>query len=133
MNRDLLISECNFSAVRSSGPGGQNVNKTSTKVILSWDVASSQAFDEEQKGRLREKLSNKITKEDILIINDSQSRSQHKNKENVIARFFLLLEYALQKPKPRKKTKVPRAVKRKRLEAKKQHAEKKANRKPPKL
>ena len=130
---DLLISECNFSAVRSSGPGGQNVNKTSTKVILSWDVASSQAFDEEQKGRLREKLSNKITKEDILIINDSQSRSQHKNKENVIARFFLLLEYALQKPKPRKKTKVPRAVKRKRLEAKKQHAEKKANRKPPKL
>tara|TARA_Y100000815_G_scaffold272990_1_gene303170 strand:+ start:26593 stop:26994 length:402 start_codon:yes stop_codon:yes gene_type:complete len=133
VNRDLLISECNFSAVRSSGPGGQNVNKTSTKVILSWDVASSQAFDEEQKGRLREKLSNKITKEDILIINDSQSRSQHKNKENVIARFFLLLEYALQKPKPRKKTKVPRAVKRKRLEAKKQHAEKKANRKPPKL
>ncbi len=119
--------------MRSSGPGGQNVNKTSTKVILSWDVASSQAFDEEQKGRLREKLSNKITKEDILIINDSQSRSQHKNKENVIARFFLLLEYALQKPKPRKKTKVPRAVKRKRLEAKKQHAEKKANRKPPKL
>lgn len=133
MNKEQLIEECSFSAVRSSGPGGQNVNKTATKVVLTWDFANSQAFNEDQKERICEKLANKITKEEVLILTDSQSRSQHKNKQNVIARFFTLLEYAIQKPKPRKKTKPSAAAKRKRLESKKRQAEKKANRKPPKL
>lgn len=67
MNKDLLYTECNFKAVRSSGPGGQHVNKTSTKVVLSWSLELTTAFDEIQKERLEKYLATKLTKDRILF------------------------------------------------------------------
>lgn len=126
MNKDLLYTECNFKAVRSSGPGGQHVNKTSTKVVLSW-------IDEIQKERLEKYLATKLTKDRMIVLSYDQSRSQHKNKETVFTNFIKLLEKGLRVPKHRKKTKPTFASKRKRLDSKKRTSEKKNNRRPPKL
>ena len=131
MDKELLLSEITFRATRSSGPGGQHVNKTSTRVELSWSLDHSQAFTQEQLYRLRERLKNRLTKEHVLQLASSHSRSQHRNKEDVIKRFFALLDLSLQKPKPRKKTRPSLAAKRKRLQAKKIQSDKKANRKKP--
>lgn len=131
MNKDVLLSECNFKAVRSSGPGGQHVNKTSTKVLLTWDVSTSQVFNEKEKDRLRKALRNRLTKEDVFQLQNDASRSQHKNKNALIDHFFNLLQKALVRPKKRKKTKIPKKAKRIRLQKKKRNSEKKANRKPP--
>lgn len=131
MDKELLLSEISFRATRSSGPGGQHVNKTSTRVALSWSLDHTQAFTQEEIYRLREKLKSRLTKEHVLQLSSSHSRSQHRNKEDVIKRFFALLELSLHKPKPRKKSKPSLAVKRKRLQAKKIQATKKANRKKP--
>ena len=133
INKSLLINECDFKAVRSSGAGGQHVNKTSSKVILSWNLENSVTFDEGKKDRLREKLATRLTKDGVLILSYGRGRSQHKNKEQVIKNFFSVIKKGLRKPKPRKKTKPTKASKHRRLKAKKQHAEKKANRKPPKI
>ncbi|RXG18204.1 ribosome-associated protein [Leeuwenhoekiella aestuarii] len=131
MDKNVLYSECNFRAVRSSGPGGQHVNKTSTKVMLHWDLDASIVFDEDQKERLQKRLSSKFTSENQLVLSYDQSRSQHKNKQEVFKNLVRLLEKALIKPKKRKKTKPTLASKRRRLDSKKKNAEKKANRKPP--
>lgn len=133
MKKDILLAECIFKAVRSSGPGGQHVNKTSSKVVLRWDLTASQAFGEEEKSRLRDKLANKLTNDDVLLLNNEQSRSQHKNKEAVIQQFFHILKSGLQREIRRKKTKPTRVSKLKRLNSKKRRAEKKATRKPPEL
>ncbi len=131
MNKDLLQSECEFKAVRSSGPGGQHVNKTSTKVMLHWDLEVSAVFTEDQKERLRQRLACKLTTENQFVLSYDQSRSQHKNKVEVFKNLVQLLEKALVKPKKRKKTKPTLASKKRRLESKKRNSEKKANRKPP--
>ncbi|PHQ29769.1 alternative ribosome rescue aminoacyl-tRNA hydrolase ArfB [Leeuwenhoekiella nanhaiensis] len=131
MNKEVLQSECEFKAVRSSGPGGQHVNKTSTKVMLHWDLEASAVFTEEQKERLRQRLASKLTTENQLVLSYDQSRSQHKNKGEVFKNLVQLLEKALVKPKKRKKTRPTLASKKRRLESKKQNAQKKANRKPP--
>jgi len=130
-NADLLITELTFKAIRSSGAGGQHVNKVSSKVVLNFDLSNSQVFSEEQKALLSKNLSNRLTIEGVLILQSDESRSQHKNKELVIKRFLELIKHSLKAPKKRKPTKVPRAVKLKRLTKKKQQADKKANRKPP--
>ncbi|MFC5193947.1 alternative ribosome rescue aminoacyl-tRNA hydrolase ArfB [Bizionia hallyeonensis] len=127
----FLITELSFKAIRSSGAGGQHVNKTSSKVVLSWDLPNSQVFSENQKARLLKKLDNRLTTEGILILSSDDSRSQHKNKDLVIKRFLELIKQGLIVPKNRRPTKVPRAVKLKRLSNKKKQADKKANRKPP--
>lgn len=131
MNKELLLNELTFKASRSSGAGGQHVNKTNTRIELFWPLDTSLYFSEEEKSRLREKLQNRLTKEQILILSSGQSRSQLKNKEHVIQRFFELLETALIRPKVRKKSKPSRASKLKRLQSKKQLSEKKANRRKP--
>lgn len=133
LNRQLLISECDFKAVRSSGVGGQHVNKTSSKVVLGWNLEKSGALSEDEKERLREKLSTRLTKDGVLLLHYGRGRSQHRNKEQVIKNFLSVLQKGLRRSKPRKKTKPTKASKQKRLRAKKQHAEKKANRKPPKI
>lgn len=127
----LLISELNFKAIRSSGAGGQHVNKVSSKVVLNFDLTNSQIFSEEQRALLFKNLANRLTTEGVLILQSDESRSQHKNKELVIKRFLELIRHSLKRPKKRKPTKVPRAVKLKRLSKKKQQADKKANRRPP--
>lgn len=131
MNKEILANELTFKATRSSGPGGQHVNKTSTRIELYWSLKNSQAFSEDQKTRLRKKLHNRITKEDILILTSGQTRSQFKNKEQVTKRFFELIKEAITPPKKRKKSKPTYASKVKRLQSKKQHSEKKASRKKP--
>ena len=133
MNKEIIVSELNFKAVRSSGAGGQNVNKVSSKVVLSFDVVNSLGLSEEEKELLKEKLATKLTQENILILNCDEDRSQLKNKAIVIKRFFTVLEKGLHKQKTRKETKIPRAVKEKRLNAKKVMSVLKQNRKKPKL
>ena len=130
MNRELLRHEISFRATRSSGPGGQHVNKTSTRIELLWELERSTAFTEQEKERLRKNLANKLNKEGQLIIAASPTRSQLKNKQAALAKFFRLLEKALIVPKKRKRPKGPSAaVKAKRLKDKRIHSERKANRK----
>ncbi len=131
MDEQQIIRELSFKAVRSSGAGGQHVNKTSSKVELYFDLEASEGLLEEEKARLIKKLATRLTKENLLILNSEESRSQHKNKELVVAKFFELLRENIKKPKPRKKTKPSKAAKLKRLKAKKINAEKKARRNDP--
>lgn len=131
MNEDLILTELDYKAVRSSGPGGQHANKTATKVELSFDVSSSEALSEPEKIRLSKKLSGRINKEGILKMSSEDSRSQHTNKEIVTQTFLFEIKEALKRQKPRKKTKPTKASKIKRLKAKKKKSEIKANRKDP--
>ena len=130
-NEEALLQELNFKAVRSSGSGGQHVNKVSSKIELLFDLPNSLVLKEEQKERIYKKLQNRLTKEGVLILQCQESRSQHKNKDIVISRFLDLIKSALEVPKKRKKTKVPKSVKEKRLQNKRNASEKKANRKKP--
>ncbi|TWI12424.1 ribosome-associated protein [Flavobacterium cauense R2A-7] len=122
-----------FKAVRSSGAGGQNVNKVSSKVVLSFDLKISTAFSEEEKELLLAKLENKLTKEQVLILSCDEDRSQLRNKEIVIKRFLLIVEGALKVEKPRKATKIPRSVIEKRLKEKRNQSDIKQSRQKPKF
>lgn len=131
--KQQLEAECTFSANRSSGPGGQNVNKVNTRVELRFSVNDSQFFSEDQKTILSQKLKNRINSEGELILASESERSQLRNREKVTERFFLLLETALAPVKNRRKTKPTAASRLKRLESKKLRSEKKSLRKPPRL
>lgn len=131
MEKDKLISELQFKAVRSSGAGGQNVNKVSSKVALSFDVKNSNALSNEEKILLETNLSSRLTNDQILILNCDEDRSQLKNKEIIIKRFLAIVEQGLYIPKIRKATKIPKSVIRKRLKDKKNLSETKKNRKKP--
>lgn len=131
MDENQVIREAEYKAVRSSGAGGQNVNKVSTKVELHFLLSESLAFSDEEKERISKKLESRLTNAGELILQCDESRSQHKNKEIVTKRFLDLLRNSLQKPKPRKKTKPSKAAKFKRLREKKKLSEKKASRKDP--
>ncbi|PVW15357.1 alternative ribosome rescue aminoacyl-tRNA hydrolase ArfB [Marixanthomonas spongiae] len=133
MNTDKLIKELTFKTMRSSGPGGQHVNKTSSKVEVSFNIESSQALSDQEKQRLQQKLQNKLTSDGTLSLQCSESRSQHRNKAIVIERLIALLKHSLKPVKKRKKTKIPKKAIEKRLNEKKKKALKKANRKPPKI
>ena len=131
MDIEALKSELTYKAVRSSGSGGQNVNKVASKVMLFFNLEDSTIFSEEEKERLRDFFSNRLNKQGVLIMSSDESRSQFRNKALVTQRFVELIEEGLKQDKERKPTKVPKAVKRKRLENKRKISEKKANRKPP--
>jgi len=120
-----------FSASRSSGPGGQHVNKTSTKVELRFNIPNSVLFTNEEKEILLDKLKNKINSEGELIIVSQESRSQLKNKETALIKFYELIEKALTPEKKRKPIKLTQAAKEKRLEAKRIQSKKKEQRKAP--
>lgn len=132
-DEQALLSELQFKAVRSSGAGGQHVNKVSSKVVLSFQLANSQVFSKEQKELLFKNLATRLTSDGVLILHSDESRSQHKNKDLVINRFLELINQGLIIPKKRKPTKTPKSVKLKRLARKRQQSEKKANRKPPEI
>ena len=125
MEAQNLIKELSFKAIRSGGAGGQHVNKVSTKIVLFFDVARSDYLSDEEKEWLINKLYSKLTKENILILNCDESRSQHKNKEIVIERFLQIITNALKIKKPSKSS-----VK-KRLDSKKKIGLKKISRKKP--
>lgn len=133
MEIEKIITELTYKAVRSSGAGGQNVNKVSSKVVLSFDLQSSKALSEEEKELVLIKLSSRLTSENILILNCDEDRSQLKNKAIVTKRFLELIKNALIVPKIRKATKIPKSVIRKRIKDKKNISEVKNNRKKPNL
>ena len=133
METEKIISELNFKAVRSSGPGGQNVNKVSSKVVLTFDLNNSQVLTEEEKALIATKLATKLTSDNLLILNCDEDRSQLKNKTIIIKRFIDLVEKAMVIPKKRKATKIPKSVIEKRLKDKSSVAEIKQNRKKPEL
>ncbi len=132
-NKEALLKEVTFKAVRSSGSGGQHVNKVSSKVELAFNLSVSQVFSETQKERLLLKLQHRLTKTGVLMLQCGESRSQHKNKELVIKRFLVLITNGLIIPKRRIRTKIPKAVIRKRLKSKRKLSDKKTNRKKPNL
>ncbi|OUD36565.1 alternative ribosome rescue aminoacyl-tRNA hydrolase ArfB [Flavobacterium sp. FPG59] len=131
MDKTQLQSELQYKAVRSSGAGGQNVNKVSSKVVLSFDLKNTQGLDEHEKELALVQLHSRLTTEGILNLNCDEDRSQLRNKELVTKRFFELIKNALVVPKERKPTKVPKAVIRKRIKDKKSLSEVKKNRRKP--
>ena len=133
MEIEKITSELSFKAVRSSGAGGQNVNKVSSKVVLSFDLAHSQALTDEEKLLVETKLSSRLTTDAVLILNCDEDRSQFRNKEIVTKRFLEIIKNALLVPKERKPTKIPKSVIRKRIKDKKNVSEVKKNRRRPNL
>lgn len=133
MNNAALVKELKFKAVRSSGAGGQHVNKVSTKIELFFDLNASKTISDKEKERLLLKLGHRLTKENILQLQCDESRSQHKNKELAIKRFLEMIQTALKIPKKRRKTKPSKSSIEKRLKSKKKAALKKVNRTKPKF
>lgn len=133
MNVENILKELNFKAIRSSGAGGQHVNKTSSKIELTFDLENSNSLSDEEKILLKAKLSSKLTNENVLILFCEETRSQHRNKDLAIKRFLALIKTNLIRPKRRKKTKPSKGAIKKRLETKQRTSVKKALRKRPKL
>ena len=131
VNPESLYPEVRFQASRSSGAGGQHVNKVNTRVELRFDVAGSGVLSDEQKQLLQEKLFHRITKEGVLIIVSEKSRSQYRNKENCLEKFRELIHGAFIPPKKRLPTRPGYSAKRKRLETKRIQSLKKQQRKRP--
>ena len=131
METEKILKELIFKAVRSSGAGGQNVNKVSSKVVLTFDFNNSGALSEEQKAVISKKWTTKLTSEGLLILNCDEDRSQLKNKTIVVKRFLDLITKALIVPKKRKPTKIPRGAIEKRIKAKRNLSEIKQNRRRP--
>lgn len=133
IHKETVLQELTFKASRSSGAGGQHVNKVSSKIELYFNVNTSKALTNLQKRRLQNKLKKRITNNGVLILQCDSTRSQHKNKEFVIKRFFELLKASLAIQKKRIQTKIPQTVIKKRILNKRYVSEKKANRKTPKI
>jgi ribosome-associated protein len=131
LETEKIITELQYKAVRSSGAGGQNVNKVASKVVLTFDLKNSQSLSEEEKLRLQTKLMTRLTSEQILILNCDEDRSQLKNKAIVTKRFLDIITAGLVVPKIRKATKIPKSVIRKRIKDKKNVSEIKKNRRKP--
>lgn len=121
-------SELKFSASRSGGAGGQNVNKVNTKVELSFDLYASLLLSDEEKAILAEKLASKVNAEGILKISSQTDRTQLGNKEACIKKFYVLVEKAFVVRKKRKATKPTAASKEKRLDSKRKQSELKSTR-----
>ena len=111
--------ELRIETARSSGPGGQNVNKVESKVQLRWRIGDSQALSDEQKTRLRQALANRINSDDELMVDVDDERSQAQNRDVAVARLQDLVQAALKPRKTRKKTKPTKASKERRLSDKK--------------
>ena len=126
-----FLPEIVFQTSRSSGPGGQNVNKVESRVELRWHLLDSAVLTAAQKALILEKLAGQLTAEGLLLLTAQDDRSQLRNKEIVLARFHELLLKSLRRPKPRKATKPSKSAVRKRLEGKKLHSDKKASRRKP--
>jgi len=133
VDRERIIIELTFKAVRSSGAGGQNVNKVSSKVVLGFNVPASKSLSDEEKLLAETRLASRLTDEGVLILQCDEDRSQLRNKDIVIKRFFLVMDAALKVDKIRKPTKIPRSVIKKRIEGKRRLSDKKQNRRKPDL
>jgi len=125
---ELLINECRFEATRSSGSGGQNVNKVSTKVILIFNVVESNWLDQEQKDVFLSKLHTRISKYGIFRISSGRERTQLANRKLVLGKFVSLVEKAFETDEERIATKPTASSKRRRIENKKVQSGKKSTR-----
>ena len=132
-NRQSHIPESEFrvSFARSSGAGGQNVNKTSTKAIIHWSVGKSRVLSAEEKGRVRAKLVNRINNNDEVVVRSEEERSQPQNRARATARLRALVAVAIQAPKKRRPTRPTKASKFRRIEFKKQRSKIKTRRRSP--
>ena len=121
INSTLSIPEDELiiTASRSSGPGGQNVNKVATKITLRFNIIKTTFFTDEQKDRIRKKLKNIINKEGCIVLHEETRRSQAANRTRIIEKFSAMIARALVVPKKRVPTRVSRAQKKRRLEEKK--------------
>jgi ribosome-associated protein len=126
----IPMSELRFRFARSSGPGGQHVNRSATQVELLFDVANSPSLDETQRRRVLRKLKSRIDKDGILHLVSQETRSQYRNREEVVERFQELMRQALRVPKRRLPTRPTRAARERRLEEKRRRSEKKRCRRP---
>lgn len=133
MNTTEIIKELNFKAIRSSGAGGQHVNKTSSKIELTFDLENSNSLSEQEKERLKLKLSSKLTNQNTFVLFCEETRSQHRNKDLAIKRFLELIKTNLIRPKKRRPTKPSKNSIKRNTVRKKRISLKKALRKKPKL
>ncbi len=119
----IPLHEIHFSATRASGPGGQHVNTTDTRVELRWNVQQSAVLSEQQRKRIQEALSTRINRRGELVISSGTRRSQHRNRQEVVTRFAALLRRALAPRKRRRRTERPAVAHEERLRQKRRRAE----------
>lgn len=131
VNASLLYPELDFTASRSGGPGGQNVNKVNSKISVRFDVRHSEILTEEEKEVVLLRIAQYLTKTGVLQVVSQENRSQLENKQAVIAKLDALLAKAFEKRKTRKKSKPSHAAVQKRIQAKKHLSEKKKWRQKP--
>ncbi len=131
MDTEKILTEPEYKAVRSSGAGGQNVNKVSSKVVLTFTLATSEALSDDEKALIAKKLATRLNAQGQIVLQCDEDRSQLRNKAIVKRRFISLLEEALTVQAERKPTKVPRGVIKKRIENKRRASEKKQFRRKP--
>lgn len=121
----LPYAELDFDFVRSSGPGGQNVNKVNSKAVLRWNLSATGCFSPDERARVLAKLGPRLTTEGDLIVTSDRFRDQKQNKDDCIEKLIALVEEALTVPKARRATKPTRSSKRRKLDAKSRAGEKK--------
>ncbi len=133
INSQLEIpdAELELRTSRSSGPGGQNVNKLETRVTVRFDVAGSPSLDDEQRERIREALATRITKAGVLQVTSQRHRTQAANRDAAVARLAEIVAEALEPERERRPTRVPRAARRRRLEGKRRRGRLKKERSAP--
>ena len=120
--------ELEFSFIRADGPGGQNVNKVASAVQLRFDMQSNLSLSEEVKARLYKLAGKRVTQDGVLVIEAKRFRTQESNRADAIARFYSLVQKAIEKPKARKKTKPTKSSKEERLKEKKRRGDVKRTR-----
>ncbi len=126
--REIPESEFDFTFARSGGPGGQNVNKVNSKAILRWDITNSPSISSPMKKRFTDRYGSRLTSDGILVLSSQQHRDQITNVEECLEKLREMLESVLKPPVIRKATNIPKAVKIKRTEAKREIGKKKQQR-----
>jgi ribosome-associated protein len=133
VNGRLVIpaAELQLAFSRSGGPGGQNVNKVETKVELRWNPSQSAMLNDADRAWLLERLASRITQAGDLLVTSSRTRDQAKNREDAMAKMAQIVRSALERPKPRKRTRPSRASEERRIQEKKRRAAIKQRRRGP--